>query len=122
MSTNACIAVSNSYHDFDLEAIYCHWDGGQTLADELDGHFTTWEQVRELISNGDVSSISEGYAESYHSRGDVWGRVKPVSGDLVMLLKKYPTAEFFHIFHDGEWENLTREETKEIISEFEELA
>ena len=119
MSTNACIAINNSHFNFDHEAIYCHWDGGQSLADELDEYFNTWEKARELIAGGDISPISKGYVESYHSRGDDWERVKPSEEMcLVPLLEKYSSAEFFHIFHDGEWTNLTREEANEIAIDF----
>lgn len=122
MSTNACIAISNSHHEMDLKGIYCHWDGGQELASTLQEHYNTWAHARELINDGDVSSVSKDYVDTYYSRGkEEWDRVKPTEGDLDHLLKSMTTVEYFHIFHDGEWEFLTRDEAKQIVVEMEEM-
>jgi hypothetical protein len=121
MSTNACIAVSNSHHEMKLEAIYCHWDGGKELADTLNEHFNTWELARELVGGGDVSSVSGDHVESYQDRGESIEKTKATVGDINHILCSMSTVEYFHIFHDGEWEFLTREEVREIEAQLEEM-
>jgi len=121
MSTNACIAVSNSHFQMDLEGIYCHWDGGQDLSNVLNKHFNTWAEARELIAGGDVSSVSGDHVESYQDRGESVESTKATEGCLDHLLKSMTTVEYFHIFHDGEWEFLTRDEAKEIVVQLEEM-
>lgn len=56
MATRSSIAIQNE--NGTVEAIYCHWDGypehnGKILKE----HYTDEERIRELISNGDMSSL-----------------------------------------------------------------
>jgi hypothetical protein len=119
MSTNAVIAISNSQFEMELTAIYVHWDGGQTLANDLDEYHDSWEHARDLVNMGDLSSVSGRDVESYFSRGERWERVKPTEGDLKDLYNNYKSAEYFHIFHDGEWGFLSRENVADIIEDLE---
>ena len=58
MSTRSEIGILNS--DGTIESVYCHWDGypeynGVILSE----YYTKEEIVRELIRNGDLSSLHE---------------------------------------------------------------
>ena len=117
MSTNAVIAISNSQFEMELTAIYVHWDGGQTLANDLDEYHDSWEHARDLVNMGDLSSVSGRDVESYFSRGERWERVKPTEGDLKDLYNTYKSAEYYHIFHDSQWTFLYRDEVRQIVLE-----
>ena len=58
MSTHSTISIEHK--NGSIETIYCHWDGyiswnGRILVD----NYTTEDLVKELISNGDLSSLGE---------------------------------------------------------------
>lgn len=61
--------------DGTIRAIYCHWDGyPEGVGETLQTHYSTPEQVRELLNVGDISSlcdtIEETRASAYARRGD----------------------------------------------------
>ena len=85
------------------------------MANELDSNFAIAVDVLALINKGDVSSVVDGQVNSYADRGENWSKVCPVTGSLRHLFDTYTSAEYFHIFHDGEWTFLTRDEVAEMI-------
>ena len=58
MATRSNIAIQNE--DGTVQSVYCHWDGylehnGKLLLK----HYNTEETIKELISNGSLSSLGE---------------------------------------------------------------
>lgn len=123
MSTRSEIGILNS--DNTITSIYCHWDGypdnnGVILA----RYYTTEKIVRELIKNGDLSSLREnitplkGLEHSfdnpqeyvciyYHrDRGEDWERVQPRTyNDIEEWEKEIQEGwqEYAYLFKDGAW-------------------
>lgn len=66
--------------------IYVHFDGyPEGIGAELLEHYTTTEKVESLLDEGDCSSISDGVAESYRSRGETDCNADIVNGDIHKL-------------------------------------
>jgi len=64
MGTRSTIALE--YADGTVEQVYCHWDGyldhnGRILAD----HYSDPFKLRDLIDQGDISSLSEEIGEKH---------------------------------------------------------
>ena len=58
MSTRSEIAILNN--DGTVTAIYCHWDGYvENNGIILSEHYKEIEKVKELIKNGDLSSLNK---------------------------------------------------------------
>ena len=87
---NSVIAINDSYSQDILIASPSH--GGMDLAETLDAQYDSAEQALEFISTGTTTT-----------------------GGLADLFAVYPAAEYFHIFHDGEWTFLTRDDVAEMI-------
>jgi len=82
-------------------AVYVHWDGylegvGRELQD-----YTTQEDVELLISNGDRSTLFDGF---YKERGETG--VEPTDYDTFAEFVEAADgcgAEYYYIFKDGVW-------------------
>jgi hypothetical protein len=116
MATRSNIAIKNS--DGTVEAIYCHWDGypennGVILLE----HYTDEAKIRELISLGDLSSLSSEIGEKHNfnsneHRNNNWckayGRDR---GEENVGKKDYADVqqwlcygeEYNYLFDNGKW-------------------
>ena len=86
-----------------IEAVYVHWDGYLAGVGVDLQKYTTQEQVEELISHGDRSSLED---EFYKDRGEAWERVKPETYntfDEFFAACEDSWGEFYYIFKDGVW-------------------
>ena len=94
MATRSTIAIENA--DGLVFQVYCHWDGylsgvGKTLLD----HYTTPEQVHELISHGDISSLGTtiGTKHDFNAMGydgtTFYGRDRGESGCTARLFTDF---------------------------------
>ena len=73
MGTRSNIAVINSAGT--ISAIYCHWDGYVSHNGAiLQQHYTTQEQVEELIALGDLSALRSevGKKHSFDNPANGW--------------------------------------------------
>jgi hypothetical protein len=62
MSTRSNIGILNE--DGTVDYIYCHWDGYvENNGKILNENYTTEKQVRELINQGDMSSLAKVISE-----------------------------------------------------------
>jgi hypothetical protein len=105
MATRSVIAYLENnevYH-----TIYCHWDGypsnnGRILKD----HYNTEDKVRELIEQGDLSSLGDTIAEtdSYRSRGETDTEAREFSY-LYDIVDAYPNCEWVYVYEGltGQW-------------------
>lgn len=103
MSTNAIIGITND--DSTVTYIYNHWDGyPEYLADVLCKSYNVKESVRELMSYGDVSSLTYTLEESefYHrDRNEKMSGVNAVTVPRDEFLKDIP--HYAYLFEDGQW-------------------
>jgi hypothetical protein len=128
MATRSTIAIENK--DGSVSQVYCHWDGylsgvGKTLID----HYTTPDQVCDLISHGDISSLGNtigtlhpfspaeakmsvaDYAALYDNMTTFYGRDRGEANtgpykfwDFEMYRMTHQYAEFEYILRkDGIW-------------------
>ncbi len=137
MSTRSEIGIQNKSGV--IESIYCHWDGYL----EYNGlmlylYYNTEEKVRELIKNGDLSSLSEkiepdkNKEHSFHNpqkdvcvyyhrdRGEIWEQVKPSKTDNITIWKKNlekSWQEYAYLFKNGKWYFLDLDYTNEPLKE-----
>lgn len=123
MSTRSEIGILNN--DGTVTSIYCHWDGYPEYNGEiLCEYYTNNKVVNELISNGDLSSLSKNINPNtnlehnfenspkdvcvyYHrDRGEKWESVKPVTykdiNDWEKQIKQ-GWQEYMYLFKSGEW-------------------
>ena len=70
MATRSLIGIENN--DGTITHIYCHFDGYvEGVGSELLKHYRTEERIREMLSHGDRSSLSEDVALSaYKNNSD----------------------------------------------------
>jgi hypothetical protein len=106
MATRSTIAVQHT--DGTISQIYCHWDGylehhGKILLT----HYSTLEQVENLVQYGDMSvlHVTANWSTYYHrDREEDWEQVKPI---LFNSLSEYRNQlnqeEFNYIFKNGRW-------------------
>lgn len=84
-------------------AVYVHWDGYlEGVGADLQ-RYKTQEDVEELISHGDRSSLESDF---YKDRGEEWDSVRPAN--YYTFADFYDTAynsgaEYYYIFRDGVW-------------------
>lgn len=101
MSTRSTISIENQDGTFD--SIYCHFDGylsnnGKLLIE----NYTTEEDVKKLLSHGDMSSLGKTPEEStfYHrDRGEDFNMAEGVSN----IFRKELTEDYNYLFTGGEW-------------------
>ena len=108
MSTRARIGIL--LKDLSVESVYHHWDGyPEWLGVFLRKHYTTKEQISELLDGGDISCIDsdtnwnlekcEPHVQYYNDRGE--------NTEPRLDLNEYDFftngEEFAYIFDDGEW-------------------
>lgn len=58
MATRSRIGIINK-GEVVADTVYCHWDGGRYVAQILKLYYTDVDKIKELISGGDLSSISK---------------------------------------------------------------
>lgn len=124
MSTHSTISIEHK--NGSIETIYCHWDGyiswnGRILVE----NYINEDLVKELISNGDLSSLGEkinpdpskphtfrngqeGVCIYYHrDAGEKLSKVKPKISANFDLYKKRLTSdydsEYNYLFRNGSW-------------------
>lgn len=69
MATRSTISIRND--DKSVTSVYCHWDGYISHnGDILYKHYNTEENVRKLISFGDLSSLGEVISEEEKTLAD----------------------------------------------------
>ena len=123
MSTRSEIGILNN--DGTVTSIYCHWDGYPEYNGKiLSLYYTSEEKVRELINNGDLSSLAENinpnkdfnhdfekpqdYVCVYYHRGrsEPWEQVKPRTySDVSKWTKEIKKGwqEYIYLFKGGKW-------------------
>lgn len=111
MATRARIGIQ--LKNDSIVSIYSHWDGyPEWLGRILKTHYSTRQQVTELIDGGDVSSAytncgfnNETLPESgplyYSSRGE--DCPPKLDNDLVEYLHPDNCEEYAYLFRNGEW-------------------
>lgn len=123
VGTRSEIGILNS--DKTVTSIYCHWDGypdynGKILSE----YYTNEKTVRELISNGDLSSLCENIKPNensehtfdkpqedvcvyyYRDRGEPWEQVKPRTYKSIKIWRneiKKGWQEYLYLFINGRW-------------------
>ena len=113
MSTRSTIAI---FENGTINGVYCHFDGYFSgVGATLNEHYTNEEKVRELISQGGISTLEasigqehsfndrpEGQTTFYHrDRGELlrvhtWVSAEKMQEDMY-------DCEFFYLFLDGVW-------------------
>ena len=91
MTTSNTVIAINQTHGQDILTASLT-TGGMDLAETLDALHDTAAQALALVTASTT-----------------------VTGGLALILETYPTAEYFHIFHDGEWCFLDRADIAEMI-------
>jgi len=107
MATRSRIA----YRDADtgiFRSVYVHWDGSpDTRMPLLTEHWNTLPAVTELISNGDISSLTDTMEDTifYHrDRNESLNMMVSESlAELVWDTGKM-TEEYLYIFDNNEWQ------------------
>jgi hypothetical protein len=106
MATRSTIAVQHT--DGTISQIYCHWDGylehnGKILLT----HYSTLEQVENLVQHGDMSvlDVTTKWSTYYHrDREEEWEQVKPkLFNNLSEYRNQLNQEEFNYIFKNGRW-------------------
>lgn len=103
MSTNSNIALEHK--DGSVDRIYCHWDGypdnnGRILLE----NYTTAEQVSEMLSLGDMSSLEANIHETTYYARDRDEDIEKPTRFKSREEAKNDMEEFLYIFtKDGEW-------------------
>ena len=123
MSTRSEIGILNK--DGTVTSIYCHWDGypeynGVILSE----YYTKEEIVKELIKNGDLSSLHESISPDkgmehslenpqedvcvYYHRdiGEEWEQVMPKTySNIKSWVKEVQQGwqEYMYLFKNGKW-------------------
>lgn len=64
MATRSRIGIINK-GEVVADTVYCHWDGGRYVAQILKLYYTDVDKIKELISGGDLSSISKFIGEKH---------------------------------------------------------
>lgn len=120
MGTRSRIGYVNSENGF-ITSAYCHWDGypsnnGKILLE----NYTSTEKVRQLVDQGDMSSLGEkctkpeghtfdtpvdGYTTYYgRDRGETGVKAKTsVSKEKFVDLTEDSGGEYAYLFDDGKW-------------------
>ena len=90
-----------------IRSAYCHWDGyPENVGKLLINHWNTLDNVKQLLSGGDMSSLSKDYTtvDFYTKRGE---ERKPniESADLNKYLEyaRGYGCNFAYLFDEGEW-------------------
>jgi len=94
--------IGKKLEDGSIKFIYCHFDGypkhnGRILKE----HYSTEEQINELLELGDLSSLGENIKECVfygRDRGEV--NVSSSIGTEKQFIKQ----EYNYLFVDGKWE------------------
>jgi hypothetical protein len=105
MATRSVIAYLENnevYH-----TIYCHWDGYLSNNGRiLKHHYDTEDKVRELIEQGDLSSLGNTIEEtvSYRDRGETGTEAREFSY-LYDIVDAYSDCEWVYIYEGstGKW-------------------
>lgn len=84
-------------------AVYVHWDGYlDCVGNDLQA-YKTQEEVEELISHGDRSSLESDF---YKDRGEAWDEVRPsnyYTFESFFNSCVDSGGEYYYIFKDGVW-------------------
>lgn len=123
MSTRSEIGILNN--DDTVTSIYCHWYGYPEYNGKiLSFYYEKEEKIRELIKNGDLSSLAENISPNedfnhdfekpqdyicvyYHrDRAEPWEHIKPRTysdvGEWVKQIKK-GWQEYIYLFKGEKW-------------------
>ena len=101
MSTRSTISVIQ--RDGSVKSVYCHWDGyTDGVGKELINNFNTERLANKVISEGSISSITDSYIDSYHSKRGEDIDIKQYLS-LERFLKSKDSQQFNYLFKDGEW-------------------
>jgi hypothetical protein len=113
MGTRSVIAIQTKD---EIRGVYCHWDGYiEGVGKTLFNHYTTAEQVMELVSHGGISSLGEIIGTKHNFNELVEGQTTFYSRDrgepvevfnwdnIDELKEQMYGCEFFYIFVEDEW-------------------
>jgi hypothetical protein len=105
MSTRSKIGILKS--NGTVDAIYCHWDGYPSYNGRvLVACYTKEEQIRKLISLGDISSLAPSLdeVESYYGWREE-ERPKRTYSNVEVYENAYGSSwdEYNYLFKNGEW-------------------
>jgi hypothetical protein len=109
MSTRSLIAIKNDDETYD--AVYCHFDGypeAPGVGHKLKQHYTSEEQIRELLAAGNMSSLGEDIkkCEFYSSRGMPVTFYKNLTSEQLKERAQNSWCEYIHIFEDKKWTHI----------------
>lgn len=117
MSTRSRIGIINK-GEVVADTVYCHWDGGRYVAQILKLYYADVDKIKELISGGDLSSISKFIGEKHdfekRNEHEDWctyykrDRGEENCGPVELDTKKFwgdSWEEFNYLFNmeDGKW-------------------
>lgn len=117
MSTRSLISVEQK--DGSVKTVYCHFDGypshnGRMLED----NYKTLNKANELVSLGNISSLSESVNQT-----DFYGRDRnendqgpETSSSIKQALKKDYSTEYHYVFSKGKWQVYCNLEGRDLIS------
>lgn len=117
MATRSTISVVRE--DGSVSQVYCHWDGYlEHNGVILQKHYKDFESVKELIDNGDLSSLGtrvnprsihtfdspeESVCVFYHRDRNEDGTEARHFVDMNDFYKNFQNEEYNYLFRDGTW-------------------
>jgi len=104
MSTNALIGYQAD--DGSIYHVYCHYDGYYTgVGKMLQTHYKDLEQVKALISLGDMSSLEENIEKTvYYGRDRGEEGISPqIDHSLGRFQARSKSAYYKYLFTNGQW-------------------
>jgi hypothetical protein len=108
MATRSNIGVQLA--NGDLVSVYCHWDGASHLP-TLKKYYNTQELAEQLVSFGDISSLSETGTTVYYGRdrgeqdtNPTVLKFNPLADNTVgYYASKIFHNEYVYLFYNGKW-------------------
>jgi hypothetical protein len=87
--------------------VYCHFDGyPDGVGKMLKEHYTEPQKIKELLANGDMSSLGETVQKTvfYKDRGEDLHITKTRSFDELVDRARSVGAEYVYLFSDSVWD------------------
>jgi hypothetical protein len=99
MSTRSLIAIENENYNYDV--IYCHWDGYPShVGNMLVSNYNTEDKVKNLVSNGAISSLGQTLKETtfFKDRGEDIVIKENISYDELRDYAKDSWVDYLYVY------------------------